>query len=345
MDIVTSAWIAPVLGIPLPSDWKGTHDKSRKKIAKLRNKRTWDNIFFHYMKIASDRYYIDGLPDTCDPQVVINSLLWYGRVEFFEKDGSIYALPCVNATDGYTINGDWRKARWMALNGQSEETVLYVRGDVDGDNNFISDAVLPSPRLEKPSGVLVRENFYMYPFITYVIQWSDYVADTLRTMDTARRHLKHPTFVAMPQEMVNKMKEQEDQIDDNVDVVGVSQMHDSSQIAAINMSYQGITDEIRSVYDWYDAQFMGLCGIAHNSGVDKKGENMITAEVGVDGESDNANLMVIRDSVQKGLDLANDIWGLNMKWKSRHLDEMDDVKKLEGKEGLEDETDEDDETV
>lgn len=327
MDIVSSAWFSPVLGIPLPNDWKGLQNKNRKKIAKLRNKEVWDNIFFHYMTIAADRYYIDGLPDTCEQRVSIMSLLWYGRSVFFEKDGSIYNLPCVNASDGFTKYGEWRKCRWMALNGESEEVNLIIPGATD----FLESTVIGEGKLNNQTGVLIRENYAMYPFIRFVIQWTDYLADTLRTMDVARRHLKHPTFVAMPQEMVNKMRETEDQIDDNVDVIGVSQMHDASQIAAINMSYQGITDEIRSVYDWYDAQFMGLCGIAHNSGVDKKGENMITAEIGVDSESDNTNLMRLHDSIQAGLDVANEVWGLHMQWKSRHLDAMEDAKEQEEK--------------
>lgn len=327
MDIVSSAWYSPVLGIPLPSDWKNIKG-SRKKIAKLRNKEVWDNLFFHYMTIAADRYYIDGLPDTCEQRVSIMSLLWYGRSVFFEQDGSIYNLPCVNASDGFTKYGEWRKCRWMALNGESEEVNLIIPGATD----FLQETVIGGKALDNQRGVLIRENYAMFPFIRFVIQWTDYVADTLRALDTARRHLKHPTIIAMPQEMVNKTKEMEDEIDDNVDVIGVTQMHDSSQIAALNMGYQGISDELRSVFDWYDAQFMGLCGIAHNSGVDKKGENMIQAEVGVDSESDNTNLMRIHDSVQAGLDLANETWGLHMQWKSRHLEAMDDAKKLTGEE-------------
>lgn len=337
MDILTSDWFSPVLGIPLPKDWKGTEGKNRKKIAKLRNKDVWNNIFFHYMTIAADRYYIDGLPDTCDQRVSIMSLLWYGRSVFFEHEGSIYNLPCVNASDGFTKYGEWRKVRWMALNGESEEVNLIIPGATD----FLQETVIGQPALDDQRGVLIRENWAMFPFIRFVMQWTDYVADTLRALDTARRHLKHPTIVAMPQEMVNKTREIEDEIDDNVDVIGVTQMHDSSQIAALNMGYNGISDELRSVYDWYDAQFMGLCGIAHNSGVDKKGENMITAEIGVDSESDNTNLMRIKESIQPGLDLANETWGLNMQWKSRHLDAMPDAQALEdGEETEEEEEDE-----
>lgn len=314
MDIVLSDWIAPVLGIPLPKNWKVTN---RKKVAEMRNRTVWRNLFFRNLQTASDRYYIEGLPDTCSQRVSIMSLLWYGRSLFFEKDGNVYNLPCTNASDGFTINGEWRKARWVALNGMSEEVNLVI----PGGTKFLSQTVLGSQELPNQTGVLVRENRYMYPFITYVIQWTDYECDTLRALDTARRHLKHPTVIAMPESEKNSIKGIELALDDNQDVLPLTKMIRPEDISVLNMGYTGITDELKELYEWYDAQFKGFCGIAHNAGSDKKGENLITAEIGIDTEDDNTNINSCMDSIQEGLDLANEVFGLNMQVKTNHVTE------------------------
>lgn len=311
MDIVSSDWINPVFGIPLPDNWKVT---SRKKLNKLRNRSTWRNVFMSLMRTALDRYYIDGLPDTCEQRVALMSLLWYGRMVVFEQAGAIYMLPCVNSSDGFTVYGEWRSCRYMALNGMSEEINLVIPGSTD----FLQKTVIGGKARPDQRGVLIRENRAMYPFITYVMQYADYMTDTLRTLDTARRHLKHPTVIVSPQSAVKTSAGQELAIDDNQDVILVPTMTDPTQITTLNLSVTGITNEVRELYEWYEAQFLGLCGIAHNSGSDKKGENLLTAEIGIDSESDNTNLNSCMDSIQEGLDLANEVFGLNMKVKTKH---------------------------
>lgn len=330
MDILMSDWIAPVIGIPIPSSWKSS---KRKKKAELRNLQTWRTTFYRLMRIAYDRYYIEGLPDTCSQRVSIMSLLWYGRSVFFEREGSIYNLPCVNTSDGFTVMGEWRKCRWVALNGVSDEVNLII----PGGTQYLEETVIGGKPLEDQKGVLIRETPDMLPFILTVIQWTDYITDTLRSLDVARRHLKHPTVIAMPESMVKSTRGLEDSIDDSQDVIGVASMYDSKQIETLNLGTSGITDELRDLYEWYEAQYMGFCGIAHNSGSDKKGENLISDEIGVDEELDNTNLRVCLESIQAGLDLANRKWGLDMHVKSKHLSVPDTGRKKEEKEGEESE--------
>lgn len=313
MDILTSAWLSPVLGIPLPDAWKTT---SRKKLNKLRNARTWNNVFYDLMLTAAERYKLEGLPDTMDERVCIMSLLWYGRLLIFEKDGALYGLPCVNSSDGFTVYGEWRKARWMALNGASEEVNLYI----PGSSSFLEKTVLGGEVLSSPSGVLIRENRAMYPFITYVMQWADYITDTLRTLDTARRHLKHPTVIASPQSSVKTFAGRELDIDDNQDVLVVPGLY-KDQTQVLNLGMDGITTEVRELYEWYKGQFLGMCGIDHNSQGDKKGANLLVDEVTIDNENDNTNLTRCMNSIQEGLDFANSIFGTHITVTTDHKQE------------------------
>lgn len=310
LDLITGGWIAPYLCIQLPA-------ATNKKLNKYKNMTTFQNTFVQLMLTALDRYYIEGLPDTCSQRVILQSLLWYGKVLFFEKNGNVYALPCVNSTDGYTVYGEWRSAFWQALNGQSENVNLVI----PGNTNFLKNIILGrNEGRAEPDGVLVRENNVMYPFIWYVYQYAEYMSDTLRTLDTARVHLKHPYIITAEQSVIPSVKKWLNDTKDNQDTIVSSGIFPADKISIQDLNVSGdVVNSITALYEWYEAQFLGLCGIAHNNGIDKKGENLITAEIGVDNESDNTNLNKSMDYIQEGLDIANEQFGLNMTVESTHI--------------------------
>lgn len=310
LDLITGGWICPYLSISVP-------EITNKKLNQYKNKLTFQNVFVHNMLTALDRYYIDGLPDTCSQRVVLESLLFYGKVMFFNKNGNIYALPCVNSTDGYTVYGEWRSAFWVGLNGWSENVELVI----PGGTSFLQKVILgkSKPRAVE-DGVLVRGNHVMYPFINTVIQYSEYEADTLRTLDTARNHLKHPYIITAEKSVIPSIQKWLNDTKENQDAIVSSGVFPVDKINIQDLKVTSDTaNAITALYDWYDAQYMGLCGIAHNSGIDKKGENLIQPEIGIDEESDNTNLNMEMDSIQIGLDTANDHFGLDMHVRSKHL--------------------------
>lgn len=312
MDLITGGWLSPYLCIQLPT-------ATNKKINKMKNATTFQNTFIHNMLTALDRYYIEGLPDTCSQRVVLQSLLWYGKVMFFNRDANIYALPCVNASDGYTVYGEWLSAFWVGLNGQSEQVQLAIPGGTKFLRDIITGQNKPVP---VEDGVLIRANALMAPFIMNVWQYSEYEADTLRTLDTARMHLKHPYIITAEQSVVPSVKKWLQDTKDNQDAIVSSGVFPADKIVIQDLSITGQTVQaVTSLYDWYDAQFMGLCGIAHNSGIEKKGENLITPEIGIDNESDNTNLNMEMDYIQMGLDTANEHFNLDMHVRSKHISE------------------------
>lgn len=334
LDLITGGWIAPYISIQLPAE-------SNRKLNKRKNQTTWQNVFIQLMKTALDRYYIDGLPDTCSQRVILQSLLWYGKVLFFRRNGNIYALPCVNSTDGYTVYGEWRSAYWIGLNGQSEDVTLAI----PGGTNFLKDIILGTSR-PRPveDGVLVRENSIMYPFIMYVWQYADYMADTLRTLDTARVHLKHPYVITAEQSIIPSIKKWLNDTKDNQDTIVSSGVFPADQLTIQDLNVSGdVVTSVTSLYEWYESQFLGLCGIAHNAQADKKGENLIMPEIGIDNESDNTNLNSCMDYIQAGLDTVNEQFGLDLHVRSTHISNGegaedvtgygdDDISGMDGKE-------------
>lgn len=306
LDYIMGGWLAPYLSIALPS-------ATNKKINQYKNRQTFQNVFVQNMMTALQRYEITGLPDTCDERVILQSLLWYGKVLFFRRNGNIYALPCVNTSDGYTVYGYWRSANWIGLNGMSDRVPLKI----PGGTNFLRKIVSGEEMREADDAVLVRENPIMYPFANYVWQYSEYMADTLRTLDTARMHLKHPYVVTAEQSVVNTVRGWLKDTKDNQDALISTGIFPSDKVTIQDLSVTGDNvNAVRALYEWYEAQYYGLCGIAHNTGSDKKGENLITAEIGIDEESDSVNIDSRVKCIQQDLGTVNDAFGTNISVKT-----------------------------
>lgn len=314
MDFIMGGWLSPYMAISPPKS-------SNKKINKYKNSETFHNIFVRNMLTALDRYHLDGLPDTCDERVILQSLLWYGKVLFFERNGEIFALPCTNSSEGFTVYGYWTSANWIGLNGMSEQVKLKIPGGA----SFLKRLVMGNKVFDNDEGVLVRENSVMYPFINTVWQYSDYMSDTLRTLDTGRVHLKHPYIITAEQSVVGSVKKWLADTKDNQDVIVSTGVFPADKVVIQDLQVTGDTvNSIKSLYEWYEAQFLGLCGIAHNSGSDKKGENLITPEIGIDNESDNTNINTSIKCIQQDLDLVNETYGLDIHVTSDHLEVMND---------------------
>lgn len=303
LDYIMGGWLAPYLSIALPAT-------TNKKINQYKNKQTFQNVFVQNMLTALQRYDIEGVPDTCDRRVVLQSLLWYGNVLFFRRDGNVYALPCVNTSEGYTVYGYWRAANWIGLNGMSERVPLKI----PGGTSFLRKIVSGERTVKTDEAVLVRENPLMYPFVQYVWQYSDYMSDTLRTLDTARMHLKHPYVVTAEQSVVNTVKGWLKDTKDNQDALISTGIFPSDKVTIQDLSVTGDNvNAVRALYEWYESQYFGLCGIAHNTGSDKKGENLITAEIGIDEESDSVNIDSRLDCIRQDLTTVNETFGTNIR--------------------------------
>lgn len=314
MDILCNDVFSPAWGIPLPEGWKTS---TRKKTNKLRNMRTWNNVFNKNVNTALSRFNLIGLPDTVDERVMLMSDLWYGRTLVFRHKGNIYALPCVNTGAGWTVYGYWKKANWIALNGMSGETTVLV----PGDTRFLQET--PAPEILNgidDIGVVIRSSPTCYPFITTVIQYTDYMADALRTLDIARRTLKHPIIIAAPQSALKSVSGGQLEIDDNQDVIVTSGLSSTNELTTLQLAPSGITEEIKELYEWYESEFLGCCGIQHNAQTDKKGENLLNDEVTIDDEYDVQTLDVELKQKNYDTDFCNKVLGTKIKWETTKKD-------------------------
>lgn len=296
--------------IPLSIDNTGKH--SRKRMEQYKNNFAFQNVFARFVLDALKRYHFDGLPETISERVLLQSLLWYGRVCIFEKDNALLGLPCAPSGAGLNIYGDFGSAFVFSANGKLNQQVdIYLPGS--DEDAFLNEVNGAKPRTNL-KGVMIRENAIMYPFIRLVMQFADAVADTYRTLDVVRANVKRPFIITCEESVVPTVKKFLEERELNFESVISSGVFDPNKIALLPLDINGnsLTDATQLV-EWYENKFRELCGIDSNGQMDKKGENLIQAEVNINDDYEELNIDKCIQYIQDGLDDVNKLFGTSIK--------------------------------
>ena len=85
--------------------------------------------FNEKLETAMRRYKLEGLPDTCSERVILQSLIFNGKVAFYEDNGAIFAMQASVSGKGVNINGDPVNAYVFSKNGIiNKEIDLFIKG-------------------------------------------------------------------------------------------------------------------------------------------------------------------------------------------------------------------------
>lgn len=296
---------------------------TKRKINRFKNSVMFRNCFARLVQDGLHRYDFDGLPDTVSKRVVLQSLLWYGGVVFFEYKGGIFALPGA-PTGNFNINGDPGAAFVFTRNssiGFNKEVKLFIPGS--DENAFLNKTGLIDAKQGQARGVYVWENAIRYPFINQTIFFSSAIADSMRTLDVCRVNIKNPYIIVAEESVVNTVKRYFDQRDENNEYIISSGVFDAAKVQLLPIATNSDTlTACTALIEWYEAKYRELCGVKNNAQMDKKGENLIRAEVSVNDEYTYMSPDKCMEYIQAGLDDANRLFGLNMKVKE--VDREDD---------------------
>lgn len=297
----------------------GASGATKKQLAKFKNAVVFQNQFQVLLQDALNRYHFEGLPDTVSERVILESLVWYGSVCFFEKDGGLLALPCVPDGSGFNIYGDVGSVWVFARNGVFNKNVkTYIHGS--DEDKFLNETngQVPGGPLR---GVCVWENSTRYPFINHTIFYSQAISDTLRALDVCRENLKRPYLIGAPESVVPTIQKTMDDKNDNLSYIVSSGIYKVSDIQVFPLTQDSSSlDAVTELIEWYQNKYRELCGIENNSQIDKKGENLINAEIDVNDEYTDSSIDKIIPYIQLGLDDVNKIYHTDIKVVSNYTD-------------------------
>lgn len=282
----------------------------QKKIRNLDNQMTAQNVFVQLAELPLSCVEIKGLPDTISERVVKQSLLWYGSVVFFIKDGALFALPGVPTGSGFNIYGDPGSA-WVfsRYNGRMYDDVkLYIPGS---DKATFLKRLIGSTQIGTPTGVIVWDNTMRYPFINQTFMYSKAIADCYRTLDITRYWLKRPLLLTGPEEYSESVANLINGMGDNPNAIYIKEMvgvQKQTTLLNTNANGQNLQD-VTGLLGWYESQYRSLCGVDSNSQMDKKGENLITAEITVNNQYQSLQLDNRIKETQHWLDIVYEFFG------------------------------------
>lgn len=281
---------------------------THKKLAKFKNWIEFQNVFARLCKKALARYKFDGLPDTVNERVLKQSLLFHGSVCFFEKGGSVLALPAMPDSN-LTLYGDFKSCFVYGRNGYNAKIPLIIHGGADSS---LVNKGFPGQSDKAGKGVWVRENEFVYPFLNYCITYAERIADTFRTIDVVRKNIKRPYIISAEEQIIPSVKKFFENKDNNEEYIISSGVFPADKIAVL--PFDTNPENIKTATDlieWYMNDFDSMCGKNSNANPDKK-ERLLVDEVNSNNETTETNVQDIIDYVQSQLDDVNAAFGTNI---------------------------------
>lgn len=291
------------------SIWIDAQSMTSKKIAKYKNQIEFMNVYASLVNEALGRYKFKGLPDTVNERVLVESLLWYGCVGFFIKDGNILALPGL-PTAAFTLYGDPTEMIVHGRNGYVDTIKLFIP---NGDDSALVRKSTNGTAPKEGTGVWVRENKMAFPFVNYCIEYADKIADTLRTLDVTRANIKRPSVVICEESVINSVKAYFNKRDNNEEYVVSSGVFPADKVKFEN-PFETNPENLRDctmLIEWYYNQFRQLEGMKAPSTVDKKAQVSVPELNRDENISDNKQ-ETITDYLQEQLDFVNEKLGCNI---------------------------------
>lgn len=286
--------------------------KNRKKLAQMQNNRLFLNVFMRLFDMAMMRYKITGLPDTVNDRVILQSLICYGNVTFFNEGESVLGLPSVPSGDGYNVNGDPVTAWVFSRNGLfNKQLKLYIEG---GQNEPLLNRGSGGTTVKEPTGFMVWENRERYPFLNQIVYYAEAIADTLRTIDVGKLWLKLPVVPVCEESIKESVTKLFKDIKSNEDIIPVS----TGVMGIEKFDLKPTGDAVQNIHtamelvDWYEMQYRALCGFKSNTSIDKKGENLIQDEVNINDSYTDTQTDTIAEYLENQLKICNNFLGTNI---------------------------------
>mgnify|MGYP004527750631 FL=1 len=283
-----------------------------KKLNKFKNAFEFQNVFAMLCNEAlHGRYGIENVPESSDERTILESLLWYGRVYFFKKDGNVLSLPGANASS-FTLYRSPSQAYVWGANGYTQKIKLFIP---NGENSSLvrmnSQRVTES---KEGTGVMVRENELMYPFINYVIEFAEKITDTYRTLDVTRANIKRPYVVTAEESIIESVKSFFNKRDNNEEYIISSGIFpaDKINILPFDQNPENIRD-CTGLIDFYFSKFRELEAISSAPATIDKKAQISKDELHQNEGAQNAINASVANVLQRELDFCNEVLGTNMR--------------------------------
>lgn len=273
-----------------------------KVTAKQLNNQQYFEIFNRITNVALSRFVWDGLPDTCRPEILEQTLFFYGKALFMNDPNFGFIHTPVELPGPYNIY---------------YESIQRRAYSFEYDRTFGLD-----------DSVLIKNNHTCTPDYLTVWSYTPKIANCLRAIDVHTETLKRPFLVTGPEKMKQSIKATLERISDNEIAVIGEKMGEDTKINVLSLGTASNLQDMWSNVKNYLNQVYSSLGVK-NSYTEKR-ERMITSES--EGESN-----AIRHSLESALnerklaaERINKMFGLNVRVEANEVESfMDELIKAQ----------------
>lgn len=289
----------------------------QKNSAKFLNNMQVMDIFNRLTNIALSRFKWDGLPETCNPLVLEQTLFFYGNALFFEDPDLGFVHTPVNLPGPFNIYYESVRRYAYSFNYHATRTI--------------------------DDSVLIRANKDMFPDYITIWNYAPKIANVLRAIDVHTETLKRPFMIKCQEKEIQSVRRAVDKISDNETAIVGDKFADVNSIQVLNLTSASYLQDFWITVKNYCNQCFNSLGI-RNSFTNKK-ERQVTSEVEGETNSIRHVLEAELDERERACELINKMYGLNVSVEANELEEFTDelleiqaarVTGMSGNEGLPD---------
>lgn len=268
----------------------------KKRLNQYQNMIEWQNTFTKWVNLCLNLFEWSGLPATVSERYIEEALLIDGKIALVNDENLGYLMLRVSPNYIFNIYGQFSKLNVYGFNGYSKQFDCYMEG---ADNS-------------SAKAVLCRDNNLMYPFIQYLIAWTDRLTQAMRGIDVASYQLKHPYFIQCEESQKLAIETILKDVSANKPAIITSKSvsPDDFKILPTNAN-PAILQQMWDNYYKLENTLRNLVGVKNNS-MPNKSERLLVDEVNSDDEQRLMNIFVRLYQRQLFCKQANELFGLNI---------------------------------
>lgn len=264
----------------------------KKMTAKDLNNQQYAEIFNRVSNIAIARFKWTGLPNTCRPEVLEETLYFYGSALFFEDpDLGFLHAPC-------SLPGPY--------NVYNESIIRYARA-FEYDKEY-----------DITNSVVIKANHTMFPDYLTTWAYTPKIANCMRAIDVHTETLKRPFIITCPDKTVSSARKMIEQISDNQVCVMGEKLGENGEIKVIPLAtVSNLQDMWANVKNYFNQVYSAL-GVK-NSYTEKR-ERMITSEAEGEGNAIRHSLESELAERKLACERINSMFGLNVSVEANEIE-------------------------
>lgn len=273
-----------------------------KMTAKELNNQQYFEIFNRITNIALSRFRWLGLPETCKPEILEQTLFFYGRALFFYDETLGYVHTPVTLPGPFNVY-------YESINRQAYSFNYHKTYTIE-------------------DSVLIKANHCMFPDYMTVWNYTPKIANCLRAIDVHTETLKRPFMITAPDKTISSVRSALNKIADNEVAIIGEKIGDNGEIKVQPLgSVSNLQDMWANVKNYLNQVYSSL-GVK-NSYTEKR-ERMITSEAEGEGNAIRHSLEAALDERKIACERINKMFGLSVDVEANEIETfMDELMEAE----------------